>query len=212
MTTKKDNVRRPLNQQSSPKTGIDFSSTQNRIRIGGALLIVVIIAIVVLRQVGQRSGGLAIPPPAQSQIEYFPNLSQTHTIDPVNYPQIPPVGGPHYPRWQDCGIYNEPLKNELAVHSLEHGAVWITYQPGLPQKDLDLLKTITQQTDHRLLSPYLDLPSPIVVTAWGYQLKLDYADDPRLMAFIQQYEQGPTTPELGASCSGGINLPLSQIK
>jgi hypothetical protein len=142
-------------------------------------------------------------------VEYFPDLSFLHVTTPVDYPQIPPVGGQHSAILQNCGLYDYPVSNEQAVHSLEHGAVWITYQPDLPASDITRLAEITLQGTHRLLSPYPGIPSPIVVSAWGYQLKLERADDPRLMQFIGQYEQGPTTPELGAPCSGGAGQPLS---
>ncbi|HET9972943.1 MAG TPA: DUF3105 domain-containing protein [Streptosporangiaceae bacterium] len=33
----------------------------------------------------------------------------------------------------NCGIYDQPVPNERAVHNMEHGAIWITYQPSLPQ-------------------------------------------------------------------------------
>ncbi len=133
-------------------------------------------------------------------VEHFPGLSVQHVNGPVNYPQTPPAGGPHAPQWLTCGVYTEPVPNENAVHSLQHGAVWITYQPDLPASEVEALAAITRQSDHRLLSPYPGLPSPIMVTAWGYQLRLERADDPRLLLFIEEYEEGPTTPEPGAAC------------
>ncbi len=144
-------------------------------------------------------------------VEFFPTVGARHVETAVNYPQIPPVGGSHNPVWQDCGVYDQPVANEHAVHSLEHGAVWITYQPGLAAEQVARLADITRQSSHRLLSPYPGIDSPVIVSAWGYQLRLESADDPRLMQFILKYEQGPTTPEPGALCSGGIDVPLSQL-
>lgn len=141
----------------------------------------------------------------------FGTLPSDHTQDRVTYQQIPPAGGPHHPAWQNCGVYTAPLKNEHAVHTLEHGAVWITYDPALSNNDLDLLIRITRQSTHRMLSPYPGLPAPIVATAWGYQLPLQKADDPRLLQFIAQFENGPTTPERGATCGGGESRTLSQL-
>jgi hypothetical protein len=140
-------------------------------------------------------------------LETFPNLSGDHVDGVVNYEQTPPVGGPHNAIWQNCGVYAEPVANENAVHALEHGAVWITYQPDLPADQVAALQQFTRQSGYRLLSPFPDLPSPVVASAWGYQVKLDSADDPRLQRFVQRYEQNPLGPEPGASCSGGVGQP-----
>jgi len=93
------------------------------------------------------------------------------------------------------------------VHSLEHGTIWITYQPDLPTEQVAKLQTLTRQSGYRLLSPYPGLPSPIVATAWGYQLKVDQTDDARLISFLQSDEQNPQSPEPTATCSGGIGEP-----
>ena len=67
--------------------------------------------------------------PPVGVVKSYSNLSRNHTKEPVDYPQTPPVGGPHNPIWQNCGFYSKPVRNEHAVHSMEHGAVWITYSP-----------------------------------------------------------------------------------
>lgn len=136
----------------------------------------------------------------------YTGLTRGHRTGNITYDQTPPVGGDHNPVWQNCGIYAQPVKNENAVHSMEHGAIWITYRPDLSADQVQTLRLITAQSGYRLLSPYPGLPSAIVATAWGYQLKLDNAGDPRLLQFIQKYEQ--QGPEQGAACSGGIGQPI----
>ena len=140
-------------------------------------------------------------------VQSFPNVQPGHTTQPVSYDQNPPVGGPHNPAWQNCGVYTQPVANENAVHSLEHGAIWITYQSDLPDTEVQRLQTVARESGFRLLSPYLELPSPIVLSAWGYQLQLEQADDPRLVSFIEKYEQNPQSPEPGAPCTGGLGQP-----
>ena len=122
----------------------------------------------------------------------------------VAYDKTPPFGGPHDQVWATCmgNVYPKAIRTENAVHSLEHGAVWITYQPGLAAVQLAALKGLVRGNDYRLLSPYTALPAPIVVTAWGTQLSVSSADDPRLAKFVRVYTQGPTTPEPGAVCQG----------
>jgi hypothetical protein len=126
-----------------------------------------------------------------------------HLAGPITYKESPPMGGPHNVVWQNCGIYDAPIHNEHAVHSLEHGAVWITYRLDLPPDQLQMLKMVASD-DFMLLSPYPGLPHPIVASAWNHQLALERADDPALRTFIAQYKNNPeTTPEFGAACAGG---------
>lgn len=150
---------------------------------------------------------VAVTLPVIEGVERFTALAQEHVNEPVDYAQTPPVGGKHYSQWLNCGVYNAPVQNENAVHSLEHGAVWITYQPELPVEQVAALKALTKAGAYRLLSPYPGLPSPIVVSAWGLQLPVATADDPRLAEFVKTYENRPDGPEYGAPCSGGIGDP-----
>jgi len=142
-------------------------------------------------------------------MQTYNNLAGQHSEAPQIYPQNPPVGGVHSAAWLNCGIYDQPVKNENAVHSLEHGAVWITYQPDLPQSEVDQLRSMVRGHDHVLLSPYPGLPKPVVASAWGLQLPLSSLDTTQLSAFISRYESGPQTPEPGAVCNGGVGTPIS---
>jgi hypothetical protein len=171
--------------------------------IGAGLAVLAVIVLVVVTVVlrAQREAGI---PGVQS----YANLGRNHTTGTVRYYPIPPVGGDHNPELLNCGIYDQPVPNENAVHSLEHGAVWITYQPTLPQTAVEQLRQLVRGHGYAILSPYTNLPAPVVASAWGVQLLLSGADDPRLPRFIAKYEQGLQTPEQGAPCSGGIGTPI----
>jgi hypothetical protein len=153
-----------------------------------------------------RQNAMSTPPDGVQTYDVGP--AGKHTEANVNYKQNPPVGGPHNPVWQNCGYYDQPVHDENAVHSLEHGAVWITYSPNLPQDQVEHLRDIAENETYVLVSPRDDLPSPVVASAWGKQLRLDDAEDPDLERFIGAYEQGPQTPEKGAVCTGGIGQPV----
>lgn len=129
-------------------------------------------------------------------------VTQGHVQTPVTYAQSPPAGGEHAPVWLNCGTYEAPVPNENAVHSMEHGAVWVTHQPNLPEEQVTALRDKLPST-YAILSPYEGLTAPVVASAWGKQLTLTGADDPRLDAFVKEYRQGAQTPEPGASCTGG---------
>ena len=135
-------------------------------------------------------------------VRTYSQLSADHITAPMHYAQKPPAGGDHAAMPLTCGIFDRRVSNENAVHSLEHGALWITYRPGLNVKQLAALRRLTAARDHRLLSPYPGLPAPIVATAWGKQLYSSSADSSRLDTFVKKYTEGPTTPEPGAPCRG----------
>lgn len=144
-----------------------------------------------------------------SAVEKYTYEAAVHEPTPVEYTENPPVGGPHHAAWWNCGVYDVEVPKEHAVHSLEHGAVWLTYQPSLPGEQVELLQELGED-DYMLVSPMADQDSPVVATAWGSQLALDTADEKTLRAFIREYKQGPDTPELGAACTSGTSTDLVQ--
>lgn len=142
-------------------------------------------------------------------VETFTNET-THTEEPVEYEQSPPAGGAHNPYWLNCAVYSEPQQNELAVHSLEHGAIWVTYDADLVSGDeLDALKAHLP-SGYAILSPYEGLDTPIALSAWNAQLKLDSADDARIAEFFEEYWRNQSVPEPTASCSGAVDGPGKQ--
>lgn len=135
-------------------------------------------------------------------VQTVTGLARDHVAGTVDYKQTPPVGGPHSSTPLTCGIYTSPVPNENAVHSLEHGAVWITYQPDLPAAQVSTLDAAAKGQPYVIVSPFAGDPTPVVASAWGVQLRLPSASDPRLAQFIAYYAQGPQTPEPGAPCTG----------
>ncbi len=93
---------------------------------------------------------------------------------------------------------------------MEHGAVWITYRPGLPQDQIEKLRDLAQSQTYILVSLYPSLPFPVVASAWGNQLRLESAEDPRLEQFVHAFRLGSQTPEPGAPCTGGTNAMASE--
>lgn len=167
---------------------------------------------------GQEEAGGATPSPGASPpaaatpsalaaelratVKTFPIEDNAHTEEPVEYAQTPPVGGPHHPVPQDCGFYAEPVISEHAVHSLEHGAVWITYDPDLPAEEIAILEDLAGAEAKVLVSPFAGLPAPVVASAWGVQLQLETATDPLLEEFVKTFVAGDQAPEPRAPCAG----------
>jgi hypothetical protein len=137
-------------------------------------------------------------------VSFKPEPNRNHVQGVISYDATPPVGGNHAPIWGDCSgtVYPNPIANENAVHMLEHGAVWITYRPGLPASQIATLSSLVSGHDRLAMSPYTGLPAPISIQSWGYQLRVNSATDPRLAKFITALRYNPkTTPEYGATCS-----------
>lgn len=144
-------------------------------------------------------------------LESFPGLTANHVDTAVDYEELygmnPPAGGDHNGVWLNCGIYDQPVPNERAVHALEHGAVWVTYDPDVVSgDDLDALRNKLPST-YIVLSPYADLPSPVVASAWGNQVELEGVNDERLGQFIDKFWKAGDAPEIGASCGGQPEAP-----
>lgn len=195
------NQKKRVQRSALARIGASFSV--ERTIIGGSLLsVLVLFSILAVNSYVNR-------PIDIEGVERIPSIGGVHQ-ETVNYLRIPPAGGPHAPTWQNCGVYLEPVRDEAAVHSLEHGAIWITYRPDLPDAEVERLRELTWQSSSRLLNPYPDLPSPIVVTAWDHQLQLESADDERLAQFIRQYERASSAPEPQGYCSGGEGQPFTQ--
>ncbi|HEY5857238.1 MAG TPA: DUF3105 domain-containing protein [Aldersonia sp.] len=138
------------------------------------------------------------------KIEY-PAALHVQPTQRVAYDQSPPFGGPHDAVWATCTgvVYPNAIRSENAVHSLEHGAAWITYNPDLvDQAGIDTLAAKVDGQQYLLMSPYPGLDKAVSVQSWGHQLKVDSPDDERIDQFITALRLNQYTyPEVGASCS-----------
>jgi hypothetical protein len=135
-------------------------------------------------------------------VKDFP--SRNHVQGVVAYTDSPPFGGDHDPTWADCNgtVYPSPLRNENAVHMLEHGAVWVTYQPDLAADQVAALKKKVDGIGYMAMSPYPGLKTAVSLQSWGHQLFVTSASDPRVDQFITDLRlNSSVTPEFGASCA-----------
>jgi hypothetical protein len=163
----------------------------------GVLVLGALIAVVVVS---------SLPAGPITGLQTFTNVG-THVPTTVDYPQTPPAGGPHNATWLNCGIYNQEVPKENAVHALEHGAVWVTYDPTvLSAADVANLQA-KLPTSYIIMSPFSGLDAPVVASAWNAQVKLDGVDDPRLTAFLKQFWRSASAPEPNGACSGTFDAP-----
>ncbi|MGZ4622259.1 MAG: DUF3105 domain-containing protein [Blastococcus sp.] len=176
--------------------------------IAAALVVVVFAVAVIWYAVGQVNKANADKITSADQITGLKTFAyaagQNHVTTPVSYKESPPVGGPHDPNWADCTgtVYTVDIRHENAVHSLEHGAVWITYNPDkLSKADVATLAKLVDGVTHRLMSPYKGLDAPISLQSWNHQLKVSSVGDKRIKQFADFFTQNTDFfPEVGASC------------
>jgi hypothetical protein len=143
------------------------------------------------------------PPPG---IEVYPATTNRTTREPIEYEREPPTNGDHDPLWQNCGFYEKPVKDRHAVHSMDHGVVWITYSPDLPGGQVDELRSYGEES-YVIVSPYPGQDAPVIATSWRVQLELDGPDDPRLRKFVDQFRSSEIAPLSGNRCTGGVGNP-----
>jgi Protein of unknown function (DUF3105). len=143
----------------------------------------------------------------RDRLQTFDDLDATHTEGRVSYDQSPPVGGAHNPAWLNCGVYAEEQTREYAVHSLEHGAVWITYDPAVAtDAEVGALVELAPDT-YTIISPYPGLGEAMAISAWGAQLRFTEVDDPAVEDFLTEFWRAPSSPEPNAPCTGAIDGP-----
>lgn len=138
----------------------------------------------------------------------YPSAGAEHVLCEVAYATSPPTSGSHFPAWQNCGFYTSPVRDETAVHALEHGAIWIAYAPDLASEQRAAIEVLVATDPHWLASPYPGLRNPIVLSAWTRQLAVDDIGDPMVAIFAaaQLGRVSQTAPEAGAICAEQIGV------
>ncbi|MFD4292109.1 DUF3105 domain-containing protein [Rhodococcus sp. NPDC058532] len=203
----------------SAKGGLPTQRNIPWLTIGAAVAVIALIALLAVNLVPKYQDKAEADKfaPSESNPDPSTNIDGVVKIDypaalhvsaeqRVAYDQTPPFGGPHDATWATCTgvVYPNPIRTENAVHSLEHGAVWITYNPDtVSDEERQQLVDRVDGKAYMLMSPYPGMDTPISLQSWGHQLKVDGADDPRINQFIAalRLNNFGAYPEKGASCS-----------
>lgn len=139
-------------------------------------------------------------------IEIYPATTNASVEGPIDYDRHPPTNGDHAPIWQNCGFYEQPIQDKHAVHSMDHGVVWITYRPNLPEQQIRALRPYGNE-NYVIASPYPRQNAPVTATSWRVQLELDSANDPRLRRFVNDFKISELAPLSGNRCTLGVGTP-----
>lgn len=141
------------------------------------------------------------------EIRAAPPASANHQTPctPTNY-QLPTAGGDHYSVWADFGAYAQPVPWGFLVHSMEHGAVVLSYRcEGADcapiEAAFDALRSrqpadalcVREDVPNRLIvAPEPSLEWPIALSAWGHTYRATCIDPASLADFVDaHYAGGP---------------------
>lgn len=100
---------------------------------------------------------------------------------------VAPAGGPHFAQPLRAGIYGAPVEDGNAIHSLEHGMLWITYRADLiSEEELEALNSAAQaHSADVVLSPRPQNEDVATITSWGQRMTIDTpVDEDRVLEFI----------------------------
>jgi len=132
--------------------------------------------------------------------------NQAHVEGPVDYSAFtnPPTYGPHHARAaagadhgapvQPTGVYTTELDDADIVHNMEHGHVWISYNPNLlSQEELNELTELVRSFgvngdgsgEGILLTPRVANDDAIALASWGRLQRLDGFDRRAVKTFIE---------------------------
>jgi hypothetical protein len=137
-------------------------------------------------------------------VQSFPSEGTEHVPEStqITYNTNPPTSGRHYGTATQPGFYVEPRPAGNLVHSLEHGAVVIYYDPAKLTDEVRQSLTRFVQAHRDTWASVIVVPNPdpqpdapFILTAWTKMLKLDSYDIPTIRAFLAEYlGRGPENP------------------
>ncbi len=180
--------------------GVSLRVRRKRRTVLPSLTLLLVLWSIAAGACGEKQPELDLPVTDAGVVRTFDVVSRQHVEGRVDYEHTPPVGGDHSSAWQRCGFYSHFITPERGVHSMEHGAVWITYHPRLARHEVHRLRELAA-ADHVLVSRWNEgLSAPVVASAWGRQVRLRTANDAELHEFVREFAGGPQSPERGVPC------------
>ncbi len=113
----------------------------------------------------------------------------------------PPSSGPHFGVWARWGVYTDPIPRGYLVHSLEHGAVVLSYRcanrAGCPAVHDQLARfvgalppepmCVAEGVRRRIIvtpDPLLDPSVTVAGAAWGFTYRATCVDERSLETFV----------------------------
>ena len=111
------------------------------------------------------------------------------------YNSNPPVSGWHFPQPAEWGVYKEELPDEVLIHNLEHGGIWISYKPDISEDLRAKLEKFYEIYGRKIIvTPRAKNDSDVVLAAWTRLDTFSAAEysDERIKRFVKAFRnKGP---------------------
>lgn len=111
------------------------------------------------------------------------------------YNSNPPTSGPHAGNDAEWGVYDKELSDDVLIHNLEHGGIWISYKPGINPEIVSKLDAIAKEFGRKvIMAPRAANDADIALAAWTRLDKFSAAEfsEERVKRFIKAYiNRGP---------------------
>ncbi|MDP3727745.1 MAG: DUF3105 domain-containing protein [bacterium] len=138
------------------------------------------------RQRSQNMPGAAVPGQGQQHVALG---------TPFEYNSNPPTSGPHFATPSEWGVYSEEIHDQILIHNLEHGGIWISYKPGIDPGVIAKLEAMTKEFGRKvIMTPRQANDADVALAAWGRLDKFSAVEfsDERVREFIQAWRnKGP---------------------
>ncbi|PIP73575.1 MAG: hypothetical protein COW88_01395 [Candidatus Lloydbacteria bacterium CG22_combo_CG10-13_8_21_14_all_47_15] len=132
--------------------------------------------------------------------QFYESQGRTHIDVGEHHPEYssnPPSSGWHYPSPARTGFYDTPIPDEMLVHNLEHGEIWIAYHPRISDTAKDTLRDFADT--YVVVAPRESNDADIALVSWTRvdtfnleENELHETYQKRIEDFIRRYDnRGP---------------------
>lgn len=156
----------------------------------GGIPVLSVLGIIVVGSVffiAQAAGGQ--PSSGELMGVEYGDVRQDHVaVDSITEtPSQPPAGGPHYPAPWPTGVFSEEPPDGYLIHSLEHGIIWISYQPEMVTSEqlAALTSLVEDNRNDAILAPRSANDAPVYVMSWGRRLQPEADDINTIRRFLE---------------------------
>lgn len=129
--------------------------------------------------------------------QFIPDQGAAHVAldTKFGYNSNPPTSGPHFATPAEWGVYKEEIHDQVLIHNLEHGGIWVAYKPGINPEVASKLEVIAKEFGRKvIMAPRAANDSDIALAAWNHLDKFSVAEfsEERVRKFIKAYRnKGP---------------------